>query len=169
MSKIGYVNGSDLLLYVNGAAVGHCTSHTATFNSETKDRAVKPVASANIASSLWKSKGVVGLSISISADGLRFYNETECGFKTLFGLWKGGSTVVLKCAERESSDPYLQGSFVITSLEESSPAQDDATYKVRFENSGPPDAIDEKKIKATNAGSVNPQYGDGPGQENVNP
>ena len=44
--KKGYVNGSDLLLYINGKAVGHCTSHTATFNSETKERAVKPVASA---------------------------------------------------------------------------------------------------------------------------
>lgn len=146
MSKIGYVNGSDLLLYVNNVAVGHCTSHTATFNSETKDRVVKPVASANISSSLWKRKGVVGLSISISAEGLRFYNETECGFKTLFGLWKTGAAVVLKCAERESSDPYLQGSFVITSLEENSPAGDDATYKVSFENDGEPEEIDETKI-----------------------
>ena len=146
MDKTGYVNGSDLLLYVNATAVGHCTSHTATFNSETKDRAVKPVASAALASSLWKRKGVVGLSISINADGLRFYNETECGFKTLFGLWKTGATVKLKCAERETNDPYLQGDFVITSLEETSPAQDDATYKVSFENADVPDELDETKI-----------------------
>ena len=146
MDKTGYVNGSDLLLYVNGMAAGHCTSHTATFNSETKDRAVKPVASAALSSSLWKRKGVVGLGISISADGLRFYDETECGFKTLFGLWKTGTPVLLKCAERESNDPYLQGSFVITNLEETSPAQDDATYKVSFENDGEPDELDESKI-----------------------
>ena len=42
MAKQGYVNGSDLLMSIGGKACGHCTSHTATYNSETKDRAVKP-------------------------------------------------------------------------------------------------------------------------------
>ena len=50
----GYINGSDLLLKVAGKAVGHCSSHTLTFNSETNDRAVKPVASAAKSSGLWK-------------------------------------------------------------------------------------------------------------------
>lgn len=77
MANTGYINGSDLLLKVGGKAVGHCTSHTLTFNSETKDRAVKPEASAAKSSGLWKGKGVTGLSISISAEGLRFYDETE--------------------------------------------------------------------------------------------
>ena len=43
MAKTGYCNGSDMLLYVGGKAIGSCTSHTTTFNSETKERAVKPV------------------------------------------------------------------------------------------------------------------------------
>lgn len=147
MDKTGYVNGSDMLLYVNNKATGHCTSHTTTFNSETKDRAVKPLASANIASGLWKGKGVVGLSISISADGLRFYNETECGYRDLLALWKAGAPVTVKCAERESdANPYLVGAFVITSLEENTPAQDDATYKVSLENDGEPSVFDTTKI-----------------------
>ena len=82
-AKSGYCNGSDMLLYVGGKAVGSCTSHTSTFNSETKERAVKPVASAGMSSGLWKKKGVVGLSYAISAEGLVFYDETECGFKSL--------------------------------------------------------------------------------------
>lgn len=49
----GYVNGSDLLLFVGGKAIGHCTSHTLTFNSETKDRSVKPVASLGAQAGLW--------------------------------------------------------------------------------------------------------------------
>ena len=44
MAETGYINGSDLLLKIGDKAVGHCTSHKLTFNSETKDRAVKPVA-----------------------------------------------------------------------------------------------------------------------------
>ena len=48
MAKNGYCNGSDMLLYVDGKAIGSCTSHTTTFNSETKERAVKPVVSMSI-------------------------------------------------------------------------------------------------------------------------
>lgn len=117
-AKQGYCNGSDMLLYVGGKAVGSCTSHTSTFNSETKERAVKPVASAKMSSGLWKGKGVTGLSYSISAEGLVFYDETESGFKALFKLWKEGKSVEVKCMEREVSDkPYLAGKCVIASLE----------------------------------------------------
>lgn len=149
-TKTGYVNGSDLLLYVGDKAIGHCTSHTTTFNSETKDHAVKPVASASMSSGLWKGKTVVGLSISVSTEGLRFYNETEMGFKGLFKEWVKGKSVTLKCLERGSStSPYLVGSFVITSLEESAPAQDDATYSANFENDGEPTTLDDTVITET--------------------
>ena len=146
-TKTGYCNGSDMLVYVGTKAVGHCTTHTTTLNSETKDRAVKPVASQGLSAGLWKGKGVVGLSISISADGLVFYDETEAGYKELFAAWKAGQSVTVKCMERENSDqPYLAGKFVITSLERTDPAQDDATYSVSFENDGQPDTLDETAI-----------------------
>ena len=153
MTKTGYCNGSDLLLYVGGMAVGSCTSHTTTFSSETKERAVKPVASAALSSGKWKKKGVVGLAYSISAEGLRFYDETECGFKELFKLWKAGESVEVKCMEREAAEqPYLVGKCVITSLEETAPAQDDATYSVNLENDGEPTTLDEGAITENAAG-----------------
>lgn len=145
-TKQGYVNGSDVLLYIGDKAVGSCTSHNATFNSETKERAVKPVSSANLSSGLWKRKTVTGLSYSISAEGLRFYDETECGYKELFALWKAGKPVAVKCMERESEEPYLAGNCIISSLEESSPAADDATYSISLENDGEPTVLDESKI-----------------------
>lgn len=147
MAKNGFCNGSDLLLYVNGKAVGSCTTHALTLSSETKDRAVKPAASKGISSGLWKNKGVVGLSYSISAEGLVFYDETECGYKDLLALWKAGKPVEVKCMERESSDtPYLAGKCVISSLEQTAPAQDDATYSISLENDGEPDTLDESAI-----------------------
>ena len=147
MSKTGYCNGSDMLLYVNGTAIGSCTSHTTTFNSETKDRAVKPQASAAVSRGLWKNKGIIGLSISISGEGLVFYDETECGFRDLLAAWKAGNPVTAKCMERDASpQPYLQGSFVITSLERTDPAQDDSTYSISLENDGEPDVLDESAI-----------------------
>ena len=77
MMKKGYCNGSDMLLYVGDEAVGHCTSHKVTMNSETTDHAVKAPANEPITKSLYKQKTVTGLSYSISADGLVFYGDTE--------------------------------------------------------------------------------------------
>lgn len=152
MEDTGYINGSDLLLKVGGKAVGHCTSHTLTFNSETKDRAVKPVASAAKSSGLWKDKGVTGLSISISAEGLRFYGETENGHEQIALLWGKGTSVEVEAFKRGGdAKPYVKGNFVIASLEETSPAQDDATYSVSLENAGEPETYPGKDATATQA------------------
>ena len=50
---------------------------------------------------------------------------------------------IVKCAPdlfvREGDEnPYLKGDFVITSIEETSSAQDDATYSISLENDGEP-------------------------------
>ena len=125
-----YISGSDLLLKVADKAVGHCTSHTTTLNSETKDRAVKPVATAARSAGLFKNKGVTGLSISISFEGLRTYTETENGFEEMSVSWGKGQSVVVEAFKRDNpTKPYLKGKFVIASLEETSPAGDDATWR----------------------------------------
>jgi hypothetical protein len=146
-----YINGSDLLLFVGGKAIGHCTTHTITLNSETKDRQVKPLASLGIQSGLWKQKGVTGLSISISAEGLRFYDETENGYEEIAPLWGVGQSVEVAAYKRNetapgvttegqnANTPYVKGNFVIASIEETSPAQDDATYSITLENDGEPE------------------------------
>lgn len=142
----GYINGSDLLLSVGEKAVGHCTSHTLTFNSETKDRAVKPVSIAPVSAGLWKGKGVTGLSISISAEGLRFYKDTENGYDEIAAMWGKGQSVKVKAFQRENDEePYVEGNFVIASIEETSPAQDDATYSITLENDGEPEKYPGKQ------------------------
>lgn len=136
----GYINGSDLLIKVGGKAVGHCTSHTLTFNSETKDRAVKPTADKAKSSGLWKGKGVTGLSISISFEGLRAYDETENGFEQIAPQWGAGTSVEVEAFKRSGDKtPYVKGNFVIASLEESAPANDDTTYSGSLENDGEPE------------------------------
>lgn len=136
--KKGYVNGSDLLMSIDGAACGHCTSHTTTYNSETKDRAVKPAATeAAENAGLFKEKTVTGLSVQVKCEGLRFYSETESGLKTLLAKWKVGGKVELKGFVRGSdASPYMSGNFIIASLEEGAPAGDDTTYNATFDNTG---------------------------------
>ena len=135
---MGYVNGSDLLVMVGTKAVGHCTTHTATFSTETKDTAVKPLASASAGSaSFFKGKRVSGLSVQVKADGLVFTGETESGFKDVLGAWKTGAAVALKLFKRGSdATPYCSGNFIISSLENTAPAGEDATYSATFDNDG---------------------------------
>ena len=157
MTGTGYVNGSDLLLSLaseaNGTfkAFGHCTSHTCTFNSETKDRAVKPAASVSaLGAGLWKDKSVSGLSVQLKADGLRYYGETENSIKDLLGLWKTGATIYAKAFVRSNDTaPYLSGAFVISSIEQTSGAGEDVTYSLTLDNAG------EITIDATKVDGVN--------------
>lgn len=111
---MSYCNGSNMLLYLGEDAFGHCTTHTATMNSETKDRAVKPLASKATTNGMWKEKGVTGLSIAISAEGLIYDGETEASYGKMMAAWKSGQPVKIKCMQRgDSQNPYLAGSFII--------------------------------------------------------
>ena len=141
---MSYCNGSNMLLYLGDDAFGHCTTHTATMNSETKDRAVKPAASKAKTSGLWKEKGVTGLSIAISAEGLIYDGESEASYAKMMAAWKSGQAVKIKCMQRgDSKKPYLAGSFIISSLERTDPAQDDSTYTINLDNNGEPDTLDD--------------------------
>lgn len=141
---MSYCNGSNMLLYLGEDAFGHCTTHTATMNSETKDRAVKPAASKAKTNGMWKEKGVTGLSIAISAEGLIYDGETEASYQKMLAAWKSGQPVKIKCMQRgEGKKPYLTGSFIISSLERTDPAQDDSTYTINLDNNGEPDTLDE--------------------------
>lgn len=141
---MSYCNGSNMLLYLGEEAFGHCTTHTATMNSETKDRAVKPAASKAKTNGMWKEKGVTGLSIAVSAEGLIYDGETEASYGKMMAAWKSGQPVKIKCMQRgESKKPYLAGSFIISSLERTDPAQDDSTYTINLDNNGEPDTLDE--------------------------
>lgn len=141
---MSYCNGSNMLLYLGDDAFGHCTTHTTTMNSETKDRAVKPAASKAKTNGMWKEKGVTGLSIAISAEGLIYDGETEASYQKMLAAWKSGQPVKIKCMQRgESKKPYLAGSCIISSLERTDPAQDDSTYTINLDNNGEPDTLDE--------------------------
>ena len=109
--------------------------------------AVKPAASqAAAAASFFKSKRVTGLSVQVKADGLCFYNEAENGLKASLNKWKLGQSVEVKCFERENDEtPYLSGNFIISSLEYTAPAGEDATYSITLDNDGAV-TIDETKL-----------------------
>lgn len=135
-AKDVYINGSDLLMDLGGGCIDHCSSHTTTFNTETKSRAVKPAREVESSQAIWTYKGVTGKSVSIKGDGLRA-DETENGFGKLLDAYNKGEALECKAFRRGEEKPYMTGMFIVTNLEEVAPAQDDATYSVTLENSGP--------------------------------
>lgn len=142
------VNGDDLLLIVNGKAVGHCTSHTINITAETKEHAFKPKASAPKSSSKFKNKTIVSLACSISFEGLVFYNESEMSAAELARIIMEGKSVGVKSyvrgnqVEGTADKPWLTGNFVATNFTKTAPAKDDTTYSGQFENDGAFDCAD---------------------------
>lgn len=142
----GYLNGNDLLLLVKGKAVGHCVSYSVDYKSETKNRAVKPIASAPPGSGKFKETTVTGQSISIKTEQFVYIGETETSHKDFLAVWKTGAAVDLKIIARGSSDDVLlAGSFIIESLSETTEADQDVKSSVSFINNGAPTTLDDTK------------------------
>lgn len=135
-----YMSGSNVLFTVGGKGLGHSTTHTVTYSTETKKRGVKPPVNEKTKKALFSGKGVTEMSISVHGEGFRYKGEEELSLDEIRKLWGIGRSVELSCFEREGdATPYLKGKFVISKVEETSPAQDDATFTVDFENDGEPE------------------------------
>lgn len=135
-----YMSGSNVLFTVGSKGLGHSTTHTVTYSTETKKRGVKPPVKEKTKKALFSGKGVTEMSISVHGEGFRYKGEEELSLDEIRKLWGIGRSVELSCFEREGdATPYLKGKFVISKVEETSPAQDDATFTVDFENDGEPE------------------------------
>ena len=143
--SLGYLNGNDLLLFVGGKAVGHCISYSVDYKSETKTRAVKPIASAPPGSGKFKETTVTGQSISVKAEQFIYVGETEADHKTFLAVWKGGGSVELQIKARGSEDILFACPFIIESLNETAEADQDVKSSVSFINNGAPTTLDDTK------------------------
>ena len=130
-----------MLLSINGQCVGHCSSHAVKVSTDSKKHAVKPLRNiADLTASLFSGRKVTEVNINITADGFGFYDEKEFGYPELLAKCLAGESVDVKCFERGSdTTPYLAGKFVISSLDHTSPANDDVTYSISLDNDGKPD------------------------------
>lgn len=134
------IEGRDLMVYVNTStaeaptfnAQAAATNHTISYSAETKERVTK-----DTASGAWSTKRVTKLSASIKCECLYVYNS-QTGIKILKAAFKNRQSLLLKYgfASEEAGDEYEKGLFIITSLEEASPADGDATVSVTFESNG---------------------------------
>lgn len=130
------------MLYINTAAAdattptytpqAAATSHTITYSGETKERVTK-----DSGNGAYSEKKVTKLGVSIKCEALVSFGDTA-GYDKLLTVMKEREAVKLKYGftQEESGDKFEEGLFVITSIEQSSAAGEDATYSATFENSG---------------------------------
>ncbi len=142
MPASGFVDGSNLVMKIAGKGYGHAVEHKLSYSSETKERLCKPAFSAGYAPALFSNKAVVGLGISISASGLKFYGEEDTGYGAMAAEWYKGQSVQVDAYMRGADKPYLSGMFVITKLDSDAKVKEDATWSVELENDGAPSAFD---------------------------
>lgn len=136
----GYIHGSDLLMGIYEGnefkPFGHSSSCEIENTAETKSRATKETTNTG----RWEDKSVSNFSVSVNVSGFRFYGD-DMNYPELLEYWEKGEPVTVRYAHRGENGEadtkvYRQGDFIITSLKESAPADDDATYDLSMENSG---------------------------------
>lgn len=136
------LEGRDLMLYIDTAEEGSqtptytpqaaATSHTITYTGETKERVTK-----DTANGAYSEKKVTKLGVSIKCEALVSFGNSA-GYDKLLSYMKDRKVVKLKYgfSQEQAGDKYEEGMFIITSLEQTSAAGEDATYSATFENSG---------------------------------
>lgn len=150
----GYRQGRDLLLgtLISGGfvALGYSTGCKISDKTDTGERITKEQANPNIIQrAMWKEKYIKGMSETITAEGF-VYDGGEgraFGLPDMKKMFLQAIPVVLRYkyrAANEVRDKFYQGTFVITSLEQDGPADDDEKWSVTFENTGPVEEYDER-------------------------
>ena len=128
MATTGKLNGTALLVYVDGVAVAHATSHTLNVNAEMIDATTKSSAG-------WKDV-LPGLrDWSIDCEGLVAWDATE-GVSEAFADITARTQVTVKFAMEVTGDKRYTGSAYVSTFNMSAPLEDVITYSLSFAGDG---------------------------------
>lgn len=144
----GYRLGVDLIMGIVVTSnntetfkpLGYSSGCKISDSSETGERVTKETTAAS-----WKQKYVKTLSETVTAEGFVYDGvaASSIGFPDLKSMWLSKTTVKLRYKYRDqgASEGLYEGDFIITSLEQDGPADDDEKWSITFENSGPITAV----------------------------
>ena len=114
------LNGTALVILVNGTAVGHAQNHSITMNNALRNITTK--ASAGFEESL---DGLV--SWSLSGDGLFAFSDANNTVDlTVFLL--AGTEVTVRFTTSATTEEYWTGSAFVESIDMTSPTEDNVSY-----------------------------------------
>lgn len=133
------LDGTDLILSVNGKALGFSTGCKIDTTAETGERVTKEAKQGK-----WKEVYVKSFSESISADGCVLTDgvANTPTYDQLKDMMTAGQPIEASYNVREDSSREgkeaggYKGKYIITSLNLDAQAGDDAKYSVQLQNSG---------------------------------
>jgi predicted secreted protein len=140
------LEGNDLILGINGTALGHSDNCKVSTSVETKTRQTKEATNG-----LFKEKYVSSISETITADGLvaKDPDSERPTYAELKALQLAGKPIEAQYSVRDGQTRNFKtaagykGMYVITSLEITGQSGEDAKYSVTLENSGEIKAVSE--------------------------
>lgn len=152
MANTGHIDGGDLLLYVEQeneyVMAGDAKSHSLSVTSEVRTRRTKQTGD-------FPGRVVTGLDSEVSTDCLALYDGFS--YFDLLELQLSKTKVKLKLAGHNSTsmglpessgDRYIEGTFVIESIELNADNEDDARYSATFSIDGDSGPLEIKTVPA---------------------
>ena len=128
MATVGKVNGTAILLFVEGTAIACLTSNNISLSHAPRETTNKD--------SGGNKESLEGMN-SWSGGGEGFFAEdSPFGFEDLWDLWKARGIVTVKESSGVTGDIEYSGSAFITALERSSPLEETVTFTISFEGTG---------------------------------
>lgn len=128
MATAGIVNGTILLLYVDGVAISSTTSHTLNFEMATRDATTKD--------SGGYEEVLEGLrSWTVDFDAMVAFDDTN-GYEELRALIAGRTEVTVLFSSVVSGDPQWSGKAFLTSVSLEAAVEDSSTMSGSFKGTG---------------------------------
>jgi predicted secreted protein len=129
MATIGKVNGSGLLIYVNGGAISFSSSCSVSFTSSVIDVSSKD------SGGYKEIKGSGQKSFSLSTNAM-FAFEASRGISYLEDLWQSGANISVAFTTNVDGDKQWYGSGKITNINAQGGTEDSASFSVDIEGNG---------------------------------
>jgi len=124
----GIINGTDLLVYVDGVAVAHAVSHSLDMGMGIRDSSTKSSAG-------WKAVKPGQRNWNVSGEHLYAFDATF-GATGLMSLWTDRTEVTIKLATSNSANLRFSGKAYLTSLVLNAPNEENSTFSFAFEGTG---------------------------------
>ena len=129
---ITYINGSDIMLYLDSKPSLAAKSHKISYKTTSKQIITK-----DVKNSLYTNKIVTRIDVSISCDALVAVGDSKSfGSDELLAKLKEAKTVDLRYGNKNNTGTFEEGKFIIDSIDISSPAGEEASYTATFSNYG---------------------------------
>lgn len=140
MSNTSYLNGSEITLLIEKSGKWIPTLGAKSHKIASKSNS-KEIVDKDTTNSLYKSKTVNSIEVTISVDGFVKIGTADDGIiaSELYALHKEGKPIKLRYGYRENAPAdatYEEGLFIIDSIDLTHPAKEEATYSASFSNTG---------------------------------